>query len=241
MMDTEFLDVLSFTIPGIPMSKSNNSIHNTAGIKILSPEYIEYEESIAKIARLSAKNKKFKYKVIANVTVYFKNLRQHVDLNNMPKSICDGIEKSGVISNDIDISSIYFREDFDYDNPRVEVTLYNAMKFKPVYEIVSLNKDEMSSIEEEYTTVQKRKERNLKASEKRKLKKENEVTVEDKFLKAQIKKEKAIKRAEKKLNKKSKEHTCSICNNSFDEKYLNKINGTDTWICRGCILCGYGR
>lgn len=240
-MDTDFLDVLSFTIPGIPMSKSNNSIHNVAGTKILSPEYIEYEESIAKIARLSAKNKKFKYKVIAEVKVYFKNLRQHVDLNNMPKSICDGIEKSGVITNDIDISNIYFREDFDYENPRVEVTLYNAMKFKPVYEIVPLSEEEMSSIEDEYINVQKRKERNLKASEKRKLKKESEITVEDKFLKAQIKKEKAIKKAEKKLNKKPKEDICSICNKSFDVKFLNKISGTDTWICRGCILCGYGR
>lgn len=240
-MEDKYLKQVSFVIPGIPMSKSNNSIHNAAGVKILSPEYIQYEESIANIARLAAKGKKFQYKTITYVKVFFKKLRQHVDLNNMPKSICDGIEKSGIIDNDIDISTIYFEEDFDLDNPRVEVTMYCALAFKPKFLIEEKTEEEKQIINDEYNNVMEKKKKNLIANEKRKARLKRIDSIEEKIEKSEQKKTKAIKKAEKSSNKTENLQKCSICNNSLDKSLMSKISGKNQYICRRCILCGYGR
>lgn len=239
-MSDKYLDELHFVIPGIPMSKSNNSIYNPAGGKILSPEYLGYERNIATIVSHAAKGKVFQYKVITYAKVFFKSSGRHVDLNNMPKSICDGIEKSGIIQNDIDINTIYFEEYVDADNPRVEISIYSCLKYSPVLSLEIKSSAEQEDIYREYISVNKKRTKNRNASEKRKLK-AREITSNDKKIEViQNKKNKAIQKSEKKNNRKITYNTCSICNKEYDTSLLSKISNSSDMICRACILCGYG-
>ena len=50
------------------------------------------------------------------------------DLHNYPKSICDGIEKSGIIKNDKQLKPVLLFNYIDKEEPRVEIFLYPVSK-----------------------------------------------------------------------------------------------------------------
>lgn len=162
---SEYLKECSFTVHGSPKSKSNHSLVNANGKKILpkNSPYALYEKEIVHSILDQVGDCKFKGKIICVISVYFKEKNRHPDLNNMPKSICDGIEKSGIIKNDRDIVSVFLDENYDSSNPRVEVSLYDFFEFKPVFKVSKRSKtDKAALIEAEESSQKKKKERNSK-------------------------------------------------------------------------------
>ncbi|MPN58422.1 hypothetical protein SDC9_206127 [bioreactor metagenome] len=57
------------------------------------------------------------------------------DIHNYPKSICDGIEKSGIILNDKQLKPFLILDYIDKDNPRVEIELYKSSEYNLIYQI----------------------------------------------------------------------------------------------------------
>ena len=53
--------------------------------------------------------------------VYYKSEKRHPDTANITKSIFDGVEKSGLIVNDAQITKIITEEYYDKVNPRFEL------------------------------------------------------------------------------------------------------------------------
>lgn len=151
-MEREILKQCSFTIQGLPKTKSNHNLTNKEGKKIMpkNSEYAQYERDIISSIHEQVGTGMFEYKVICVLEVYYKHKNRHPDLNNMPKSICDGIEKSGIIQNDRDIVYVNLNELYDYDNPRVEVSLYDYRYFKPTLTILDRTDEEVSVLEQEY-------------------------------------------------------------------------------------------
>lgn len=133
-----YLDKLYFVVQGNPISKSNFSLHGKNGKKILpqNSAFSAYEEEIAFACAAAAAGKTFKKDVIFKVKVYFKTIDKHTDLVNIPKSLCDGIEKSGVIANDRYIRNVYLEEFYDKLHPRLEVSIYNKDKYKVKVDII---------------------------------------------------------------------------------------------------------
>jgi Holliday junction resolvase RusA-like endonuclease len=72
--------------------------------------------------------------VITVLKLYFPN-RKMGDLHNYPKSICDGIEKSGIIKNDRQLKPVLLFDFIDKENPRVEIELYKASEYDVSYSI----------------------------------------------------------------------------------------------------------
>lgn len=156
---SDYIKECSFTIHGSPKSKSNHSLVNADGKKILpkNSPYALYEKEIVHSILDQVGEGKFKGKIICVLSVYFKEKNRHPDLNNMPKSICDGIEKSGIIKNDRDIVSVFLEENYDSNNPRVEVSLYDFMEFKPVFKVSKRTKADKNALIEEEESIQKKK------------------------------------------------------------------------------------
>ncbi|MGU8834357.1 RusA family crossover junction endodeoxyribonuclease [Clostridium perfringens] len=173
MDNREIIKECSFIIPGLPKTKSNFNLVNKTGKKILpaNSPYAAYENKIIESISKYVGNKKFEYKTICIIKVYFKHKRRHPDLNNMTKSICDGIEKSGLIDNDKDVLNILLDEQYDYDNPRVEVEMYDFRYFKPVFKVIPRDSAEIAELEEEFLeqtiATQKRKTRRERAKSKK--------------------------------------------------------------------------
>lgn len=57
------------------------------------------------------------------------------DLHNYPKSICDGIEKSGIIKNDKQLKPVLLFDYIDKENPRVEIEFYPISEYNIEYTI----------------------------------------------------------------------------------------------------------
>lgn len=156
---SDYIKECFFTIHGSPKSKSNHSLVNADGKKILpkNSPYALYEKEIVHSILDQVGECKFKGKIICVLSVYFKERNRHPDLNNMPKSICDGIEKSGIIKNDRDIVSVFLEENYDNTNPRVEVSLYDFTEFKPNFKIAKRTATEKKALIEEEESIQKKK------------------------------------------------------------------------------------
>ena len=165
-MDNKYIEYCKFVIQGMPKSKSNHSLTNKNGKKILpkNSPYALYEKTIVLSILEQVGEKQFSGKVVCVLNIYFKHKERHPDLNNMTKSVCDGIEKSGLIINDRDIVSVYLEEYYDYDNPRVEVEMYDYSLYKPTIKVAKRSKAEKSKIQME-------KEEALAAKKKRTSKK----------------------------------------------------------------------
>ncbi|WP_244833726.1 RusA family crossover junction endodeoxyribonuclease [Clostridium sp. BJN0001] len=123
-------------VDGSPLTKSNFKLHNKNGRAILptssgssNDRYAVYEEKIAYMARAQNPNIILDESLIAILHVYYKSEKRHPDTINITKSIFDGIEKSGLIVNDAQITKIYTEEHFDKINPRFELFLYPESKF----------------------------------------------------------------------------------------------------------------
>ena len=124
-------DYAKVIIKGSPITKSNFKLHNVNGRAILPDNsgkyhdrYALYEQEIALLARSQNPDVTFSESLIAVLKVYYKSKKRHPDTINITKSIFDGIEKSGLIVNDAQITRIFTEEYYDKENPRFELELY---------------------------------------------------------------------------------------------------------------------
>ena len=131
----------------------------------------------------------FEESLIAILKVYYKSEKRHPDTANITKSIFDGIEKSGLIVNDAQITRIITEEFYDKENPRFELEFFAESKYKISY-----------SVEEKTTPSEKKLYSSLKKSSTSKLlnnripketNKSNELLCE--FCNKSVKKENIIK------------------------------------------------
>ena len=95
--------MIKLTIPGRPISKSNFKLHNVHGQAWMPStgkysKYVAYENMIAGYINQQYHGEVIEEDLITVMKLYFPNKRMG-DLHNYPKSICDGIEKSGTIKN----------------------------------------------------------------------------------------------------------------------------------------------
>ncbi len=124
-------------VKGSPITKSNFKLHNnTTGRAILpsnSGQYCDryalYEQEIALIARSQNPDTILNESLIAVLKVFYKSEKRHPDTINISKSIFDGIEKSGLIVNDAQITRIIIEEFYDKENPRFELELFGESSY----------------------------------------------------------------------------------------------------------------
>ena len=130
-------------IKGSPISKSNFKLFNMNGRAILPSNsgkyhdrYAIYEEEIAYQCRIQNSNIFLTESLIAVLRVYYKSVKRHPDTNNITKSIFDGIEKSGLIVNDAQVTRLIIEEFYDTENPRFELELFGESTYAMNYSIV---------------------------------------------------------------------------------------------------------
>ncbi|WP_294374830.1 RusA family crossover junction endodeoxyribonuclease [uncultured Clostridium sp.] len=135
-------DYAKVIIKGSPITKSNFKLHNVNGRAILPDNtgkyydrYSLYEQEIALLARSQNPDVVFSESLIAILKVYYKSEKRHPDTINITKSIFDGIEKSGLIVNDAQITKIFTEEYYDKENPRFELELYAESKYNFNYKL----------------------------------------------------------------------------------------------------------
>ncbi|MGH4050296.1 MAG: RusA family crossover junction endodeoxyribonuclease [Clostridium sp.] len=129
-------------IKGSPITKSNFKLSNMNGRAILPynsgkyhDRYALYEEEIAYQCRIQNSNTFLQESLIAVLKVYYKSIKRHPDTTNITKSIFDGIEKSGLIVNDAQITKLIIEEFYDKQNPRFELELFGESIFSINYSI----------------------------------------------------------------------------------------------------------
>lgn len=133
-------------VKGSPISKSNFKMFNSKGRAILPSNsgkyhdrYANYEEQISYEARIQNPNIVLDEALIAILKVYYKSEKRHPDTNNITKSIFDGIEKSGLIVNDVQVRRIIIEEFYDKENPRFELELFGESEYSMEYNVVKNN------------------------------------------------------------------------------------------------------
>jgi len=131
--------MLKFIIPGRPINKSNFKLSNKSGQAWLPhkgkySKYAAYENYIAGIINQEYFGPPLEENLITILKLYFPNKRMG-DIHNYPKSICDGIEKSGIILNDKQLKPFLILDYIDKDNPRVEIELYRSSEYNLIYQI----------------------------------------------------------------------------------------------------------
>ena len=97
-------------------------------------KYLAYENMIAGYINQQYQGEQIEEDLITVLKLYFPNKRMG-DLHNYPKSICDGIEKSGIIKNDKQLKPVLLFNYIDKEDPRVEIFLYPASKYDVSYTI----------------------------------------------------------------------------------------------------------
>lgn len=129
-------DYAKVVVPGTPISKSNFKMVSKEGRFFLpkntgsySDRYDVYESTIALLARAQNPGVVFTEALIAVLKVFYKSEKRHPDTNNITKSIFDGIEKSGLIINDAQVTRLVIEEYYDKENPRFELELYRESQF----------------------------------------------------------------------------------------------------------------
>ncbi|TCO79517.1 RusA family crossover junction endodeoxyribonuclease [Marinisporobacter balticus] len=135
--------MIKIIVPGKPISKSNFKLKNIHGQVWMPREgkhgkYIAYENKIAGFINQQYTGPTLTGNIITIIHLYFLNKRMG-DLHNYPKSICDGIEKSGIIENDRQLKPVLLFDYIDKDHPRIEIELYECSKYKVSYSIESLD------------------------------------------------------------------------------------------------------
>lgn len=136
-------------IKGSPITKSNFKLSNMNGRAILPcnsgkyhDRYALYEEEIAYQCRSQNPSIFLTESLIAVLKVFYKSKKRHPDTTNITKSIFDGIEKSGLIVNDAQVTRIIIEEFYDTENPRFELELFAESTYIINYSVV--NKEEKS-------------------------------------------------------------------------------------------------
>lgn len=201
-------------VPGSPISKSNFKLHNKDGRAILPyntgkshDKYAIYEEEIAYYARLQNPGIILEESLIAILKVYYKSEKRHPDTANITKSIFDGVEKSGLIVNDAQITRIIIEEFYDKKNPRFELEFFAESEYELSYSIL---KKKESSEKRIYSSLKK--------------------TSIEKPLKTKFNKTNADSN---KLNNETS--ICEFCNKKIINESVIKANGGKTFICRTCF------
>lgn len=133
-------------VHGSPITKSNFKLFNKNGRPILpknsntiNDKYFVYEQQIAYACIIQNPGVFLSDPLNAILHVYYKSEKRHPDTNNITKSIFDGVEKSGLISNDIQIKNILIFEHYDKANPRFELELYSTYHYSINYSVNKLN------------------------------------------------------------------------------------------------------
>ena len=103
--------------------------------KRINPKYVAYENMIAGYINKQYDGEVIEEDLITVMKLYFPNKRMG-DLHNYPKSICDGIEKSGIIKNDKQLKPVLLFDFIDKENPRVEIELYPVSQYNITYDII---------------------------------------------------------------------------------------------------------
>ncbi len=139
--------MIKLIIPGRPISKSNFKLKNIHG-KTWMPstgkhsKYLAYENMIAGYINTQYQGDIIEEDLITIIRLYFPNKKMG-DLHNYPKSICDGIEKSGIIKNDKQLKPVLLFDFIDKENPRVEIELYKKSEYDVNYTIKKRVNDEI--------------------------------------------------------------------------------------------------
>lgn len=120
--------MIKIVIPGKPLSKSNSKAINKYGKSYIPNEYKEYENRIIEACRECYKGEPISEKSIMVLKLYFAD-KINRDAHNYPKSICDGIEKSGLITNDKLFKPVVIKEYRVDSNPRAEIEIYKQSEY----------------------------------------------------------------------------------------------------------------
>lgn len=130
-------------VKGSPITKSNFKLSNKNGRSILPyasgkyhDRYALYEEEIAYEARVQNPGVSLTESLIAVLKVFYKSKKRHPDTTNIPKSIFDGVEKSGLIINDAQVRRLIIEEFYDSENPRFELELFGESIYSVNYSIL---------------------------------------------------------------------------------------------------------
>lgn len=208
-------------VPGSPISKSNFKLHNKDSRAILPyntgksyDKYALYEEEIAYHARVQNPNVVLEEALIAVLKVYYKSEKRHPDTANITKSIFDGVEKSGLIVNDAQITKIITEEYYDKVNPRFELEFFAESEFTLSYSII---KKDIPSDKKIYTSLKKniRDKTNTSAKKSPKKKSKSENSTES--------------------SRTSKNNTCQFCQKEFAKEDLLTADNGKTIFCRNCF------
>lgn len=199
-------------VPGSPITKSNFKLHNKDGRAILPSNtgkshdrYAIYEEQIAYYSRIQNPGVILDESLIAVLKVYYKSEKRHPDTANITKSIFDGIEKSGLIVNDAQITRIITEEFYDKENPRFELEFFGESEYEISY---SVRKKEVSSDKRIYSSLKKSKIPKTSSNNEKK-------TNSDDLLKDN--------------------NLCEFCKKKINDSNIIKANGGKTLICRSCF------
>lgn len=220
-------------IKGSPITKSNFKLHNMNGRAILPDSsgkyhdrYALYEQEIALIARNQNPDIIFSESLIALLKVYYKSEKRHPDTINITKSIFDGIEKSGLIVNDAQITKIFTEEYYDKENPRFELELFSESEYNFNY---TVTKKTIPTQPKSYTPIKKNLLSNISTNNSLVDNLKNKINVKpiDTCLKQTDKDSKSTVNNETKL--------CNICSKLIISDDYIKADSGKTLICKKCF------
>lgn len=220
-------------IKGSPITKSNFKLHNMNGRAILPDSsgkyhdrYALYEQEIALIARSQNPDITFSESLIALLKVYYKSEKRHPDTINITKSIFDGIEKSGLIVNDAQITKIFTEEYYDKENPRFELELFSESEYNFNY---TVTKKTIPTKPKSYSKVKKNLISNKSTNNSLVNNLKNEINNKpiDTCLKQTNKVSKSTVNNETKL--------CNICSKLIISDDYIKADSGKTLICKKCF------
>lgn len=205
-------DYAKVVVPGTPISKSNFKMvskegrffmpHDSGGY---NDRYANYETTITLMARAQNPGVVFHESLMAILKVFYKSEKRHPDTNNITKSIFDGIEKSGLIINDAQITRLVIEEYYDKENPRFELELYKESIFNLEFTVL---KREEPILEKSYDPPS-----NVKGKTSRHPKTKLTSTPE----------------------KSNPKKMCSVCNKTLTKGNFISGNGGHTLICKNCF------
>ncbi|MGB4588537.1 MAG: RusA family crossover junction endodeoxyribonuclease [Clostridiaceae bacterium] len=214
-------DYAKVVIPGTPISKSNFKMVNKQGRMFMpsnsggyNDRYMIYETTIALTARTQNPGIVFTESLIAILKVFYKSEKRHPDTNNITKSIFDGIEKSGLIINDAQITRLVIEEYYDKVNPRFELELYKESVFNLDFTVFK-REEKLTPLSYELPSNKKGKERKLK-----------ELSASTQNLTGEPVKEKKVPATGK---------LCEVCKKKLSKGNYISGNGGKTLICRDCF------
>ncbi|EHI97399.1 endodeoxyribonuclease RusA [Clostridium sp. DL-VIII] len=213
-------------IKGSPITKSNFKLHNTDGRAILPhssgkyhDRYALYEQEIALLARSQNPDIIFSESLIAVLKVYYKSEKRHPDTINITKSIFDGIEKSGLIVNDAQITKIFTEEYYDKENPRFELELFTESEYDFGY---TISKKVVATEPKLYSPIKKSilnsKYNTNSLTDDARNKKNTDIPINDKF-----------------FNTPEKNNICSFCKEVILSNDYVKADNGKTLICKKCF------